>query len=457
MTPKTNTLDDSNSFIQEIETNLEKTLAKRREEIERELQERIRREKEESDRKLSEIEGEIARERETLKDYRGTITAFETDRDSLQDEIKIHLDRSIGYQKDIEQLTALTLEELRQLADLTGRLTELRERTELKVTEIRDRLKEKYGVVTEPLDKRESGDVVVNLEKELSKLKRIQALLETDVPPAAEIEPEAGPGNAVPEAMAVPMPEIVPVTAPFDLPVPPEMSIPEIPEPAAPAPSAEIKMPEINLFIEEFTKKEGESALDVPLGDLPLPNWGETAQAAVADVPPPLPVEEVNFEAVFETLEKHRKSEPTDYNGEISFFKNAEAMVLDGETIVRALSHLVDDGRKLYQKLTSTESPKDQFFIKQDLINHQEILRKIILRTVKLCEKENGRLPRYTEDVLNVVLLKDILDKLTLDNWSNKEEFEAFENMTIRLREAFYKKITPPALYLKSIVREIGA
>ncbi len=262
-----------------------------------------------------------------------------------------------------------------------------------------------------------------------------------------------GLGNAVPEDIIEPMPDIVPVTAPFADPAPPEMSIPEAVEPVS-APAAEFKMPEINLFIEEFVKKEGEAAGDVPLGDFPIPKWPEEEKTKEPSAPP---AEESSFEAVFEILEKHRKSEPTDYNGEISFFKNGETTILDGETIVRAMSHLVDDGRKLYQKLAVTESPKDQFFLKQDLINHQEILRKIILRGVKLCERENSRLPRYTEDVLSVAYLKEVLDKLNLDNWSNKEEFDAFENQTARLKDSFYKKITPPALYLKSIVSELEA
>jgi hypothetical protein len=446
---KTNALDDSHDFILEIESNLEKTLAKRKEEIERDLQERIRKEKDESDRKLSEIEGEIAKERESLKEYRGTIAAFDSERDGLQDEIKVHLDRSIGYQKDIEQLTALTLEELRQMADLTARLTELRDRTELKVSEIRNRLKEKYGLVTEPLDRKESGDVVVNLEKELAKLKRIQALLETESP--AETEPIVGLGNAVPEEIPEPGPDIASLPAPSAGSPPAAESMPEEGIDSASGPSTEVKMPEINMFIEEFVKKEDEAGGDEPLGDLPLPEWKVEKEAKQA----PLPTE-INFEAVFETLEKYRKSEPTDYNGEISFFKNEETSILDGETIIRAMSHLVDDGRKLYEKLAVTESPKDQFFLKQDLINHQEILRKIVLRAVKLCERENHRLPRYTEDVLNVALLKEVLDKLNLDNWSNKEEFEAFKSQTARLKDAFYKKITPPAIYLKSIVDELG-
>ena len=447
MNKKMSVLDESSTLISEIETNLDKTLAKRREEIERELQARIQREREASERKLSEIEGEIARERETLNDYRGTITTFESERDTLQDEIKARLEKSVGYQKDIEQLTALTLEELRLLSDLTARLSTLRERTELKVSEIRTRLKDKYGLVTEPLDTKESGDVVVNLQQELSKLKKIQALLETENPPAEPDSPAAA-GNAVLEPLPTFAPEIEPLAGTEMSFAPPEMSVPEAVS-VEPAPG-ELKMPEINFFIEEFVRKEGEAHADVPIGDLPIPKW------EAQKTPEPVPVEEVNFQTVFETLEKTRKSEPTDYNDEISFFKNGETKILDGETIIRAMSHIVDDSRRIYQKLAGTESPKDQFFLKQDLINHQEILRKIILRGVKLCEKENNRLPRYTEDVLNVALLKEILDKLNLDNWSNEEEFNAFEIRTSRIKDAFYKRITPPAFYLKSIVQELG-
>ncbi|MCX6565567.1 MAG: hypothetical protein NTW38_03955 [Candidatus Aminicenantes bacterium] len=270
MKKKMNVLDESNTLITEIETNLDKTLARRREEIEQELQARIQQEKEESERKLNEIEGEIARERETLRDYRGTIATYETDRDTLQDEIKTRLEKSIGYQKDIEQLTALTLEELRLLSDLTARLTALRERTELKVSEIRTRLKDKYGLVTEPLDTKETGDVVVNLQQELSKLKKIQALLETENPPV-EPAPPAAIGNAVPEPVPVSEPEIEPNPEPEMSFVPPEMSVPEAVA-AEPAP-AELKMPEINLFIEEFVRKEGEAHADLPIGDFPITKW----------------------------------------------------------------------------------------------------------------------------------------------------------------------------------------
>ena len=57
-----------------------------------------------------------------------------------------------------------------------------------------------------------------------------------------------------------------------------------------------------------------------------------------------------------------------------------------------------------------------------------------------MCDKENSRLPRYTEDVLNVGVLKEILDKLNMDNWSNEEEFRAFEGMTARIKEPFTRR-----------------
>ena len=76
---------------------------------------------------------------------------------------------------------------------------------------------------------------------------------------------------------------------------------------------------------------------------------------------------------------------------------------------------------------------------------------------LKLYERDHCRLPQYTEDILNISVLKEALDKLNLDNWSNEEEFRAFEAMTTLIKDAFYLKITPPTQYLKSIVQELEA
>ncbi|MBM3295313.1 MAG: hypothetical protein FJY82_12445 [Candidatus Aminicenantes bacterium] len=451
MTPQKDVLDESAVIIQEIETTLEKALQKRREEIERELEEKIRRDREEYESRLRGIEEDFARERDTIKEYRSAVAEFETVQGTLQAEIREHLDKSIGFQKEIERLTARTLDELRTVADKSSQLSEVRDRAEEKVAALRTKLKEKFGIVAdEPLGKSDN-EIVVNLEQELSKLKRIKELLENDS--AAEEDRALG---SEPESPAG-------VSASQDLPAPDEdeplLRIPEEAEPELPPtpepllaeeePRAEIPMPEINKFIEEFVKREQEAP---PVPHLPEPEPPPAVsdgRKAAAD--------DLNFQAVFETLEKYRKSETTDYDGEISYFQNLGRSVLDGESLIRAVGHMLEEARKLYEKIVRTESPKDQFFIKQELINHQEILRKIILRAVKLCEREGHTLPRFTEEILNLAVLKDLLEKLNLDNWSNADDFRSFEASAGRLKDAFYKRITPPAHYLRSIVQELEA
>jgi len=117
----------------------------------------------------------------------------------------------------------------------------------------------------------------------------------------------------------------------------------------------------------------------------------------------------------------------------------------------------LEEAKKLYLKLSQTESPKEQFFIKQEIINQQEILRKYILRNLKMCEREGAVLPEFTTAILNLDSLKDILEKLSMENWSNPGDFNSFRTLIESLKDAYYAKITPPVYYLKSLIEELGA
>ena len=64
-------------------------------------------------------------------------------------------------------------------------------------------------------------------------------------------------------------------------------------------------------------------------------------------------------------------------------------------------------------------------------------------------------MPRYTGDIVNAGVLKDILERLNMDNWSNQDDFAAFETMAGKMKDDFYRRITPPAQYLRSIVQEL--
>ena len=461
MTPKGDALDESTNLINEIESGLDKTLRQRREEIERDLEDRLRREREETDRKLSLIERDFARERGTLREYKGTIAEFESARDSLEAKIREHLDKSNQYQGEIERLTGQTREELRLVQELSAKLSELRASTESKVNEIRNRLAEKYGtgdarITQEPVPvegalhpfgeavpkkgtrppaaatEDEGREFVIDLESELGKLKRIKELLETDAASPAAAQ-SAARSSAIPDPSREPS-------------HPPEWGSFE---PASePDSRTDFKMPEINQFIHDFVKHEHNLEPGAASG---LEDKGR----AKAEEKRPAAIEEANFQAVFDLLEKYRRSEPTDYNGEINFFQNRDHLILDGESLIRAMTHIVTEAKKLFGRLGQASSPKEQFFIKQELINNQEILRKIILRSVRMGERESCRLPHYTEDILNARVLKDVLERLNMDNWSNQEDFTAFENLTQQLKDTFYRRITPPAQYLRSIVQEL--
>jgi hypothetical protein len=161
------------------------------------------------------------------------------------------------------------------------------------------------------------------------------------------------------------------------------------------------------------------------------------------------------LESVMADLEKLRNADPTDVSGDIVFYRKGKKLVIDGEPLISPMVDTLNKVQALHSLLAQKESPKDQFFIKQDIINQQEILRKIYFETVKLCEKESNSLPHYTSEILNVPSIKDILEKLSLGNWSNHYDFESFKNYATNLINTFYAKITPPLAYLKSMLKQL--
>ncbi|MCJ7682221.1 MAG: hypothetical protein MUP70_15960, partial [Candidatus Aminicenantes bacterium] len=164
---------------------------------------------------------------------------------------------------------------------------------------------------------------------------------------------------------------------------------------------------------------------------------------------------ETNFEDVFEELETYRKGNCTEDNGDVSYFQKNSRIIIDGECLISTLNNSLEGAKKLYSKLGETESPKEQFFIKQDIIRFQEILRKLILVTIRMCEKEECSLPKYTLEILNIDIMKNILEKVSMENWSDQSDFATFVDYAKSLKDAYYARITPPALYLKDIINEL--
>ncbi|MBN2408148.1 MAG: hypothetical protein JXE07_00300 [Candidatus Aminicenantes bacterium] len=406
----------SAAVIEEIETKIESLWLKRKEEVENELEERIRAQKEEAAKKIEAIEKELEKGRTILKDYRAVVVEFESERVSLQRQIKEHFEKAVEYQTEIERMAGQTMEELRLVDELNKRLETVQHSAEDKVNSFRKDLEERFGIDAQLPESKEEDELKVDLEQELIKLRKIKELLETETIAGGDLE-----GEAPVEAVEAEGGDEEPVPS----------TVPEVND----------NIPSAGEVVEQSLAEEA----------------GETSEEEAPVGQVVMDEEKENFQNLFEALEKYRRVEARNGNGEISFFQNNGKILLDGEYMVASIDESLEEAKRLYMKLNQTESPKEQFFIKQEIINHQEILRKYILRNLKMCEKENAALPGFTAEILNVDILRDILEKLSMENWSNPVDFDSFRAQIEGLKDAYYARITPPVAYLRSLIDELGA
>ncbi len=158
---------------------------------------------------------------------------------------------------------------------------------------------------------------------------------------------------------------------------------------------------------------------------------------------------------ILEVLEKIKKTEPEE-GGEVCYYEYQGKIIVDSECIITAMHNHLEEGKKLYEKLGQTESPKDQFFVKQEIIKHQEALRGIVEIATKLLEKENSSVPHHTAEVINEKALKDLLENLSMQNWSNQDDFTFFDEYALKVKSQFDARTEPKVDFLKSILVELG-
>lgn len=441
MVKDNNFIKESSSIIEEIEAQLQSVLTKKKEEVEQELQEKIRVEQEEAQKRISQIESELEGNKEALENYKNVLTQFENDKEGVKDEIKAHLNMAIQLQTDIEKMTGQTLQELKTVGELTKKLEEINHEASTKVNALKTELEEKYGIVTQVPESIGADDVEFNLENELAKLQQIKELLSsTDV-----------------------------AMKDFAAQVKAEEKEPKEKEPKEKEPAEEAKAEEKAEGEEEDKSEEKATEGEEPTAEAEAEKAEaeaeekaegkaeekpEKAKDAAAKVETKA---DESFKTGFEALDKYRKSEDVEGNGYMMFYENKGKIVLDGESFVAYLNNNLEDVKKLYNKLQETESPKEQFFTKQEIIKKQDVLRRYMLSFIGKGELEVSNLPKFTQDILNMDVLKNILEKVSMENWSNQEDFTSFDTLTNNLKESFYEKITPPDKYLESIREELEA
>jgi len=400
---------------------------------------------------------EITEETEDKKDD------VDDERADLKSKIKDNLKRAIEFQTEIKELTGKTLEGLERMDDLSKMLEELYHKAEEKVESLEKDLEVK-STVPEGEKPEEEG---VNFEQLLSKAKEIKEMLRKpgEIEPGGleeeKVEEEGAPEEPVEEA---PEEEISPLEAVDETikmkpgeevemePVPEEKEEPGIEEAKAEEAPVAGEEPE-----EEISPLD---ALDATIKIKPREKLKKEAgqeekrgaggeEADVSGFP------KSRASDALEILERYKKAEPEE-EAEVVYYENDDKKILDSECIVSAVCSRLEEAEKLYKKLSQTESPIDQFFVKQEIIRSQEALRGVILAGTRMLEKESSTLPEYTIGVMNIDILKEILEKLSMQNWSKKTDFSLFNEYAAKLKKDFYARISVLVDYLKSLIDELG-
>jgi len=404
-----NIFRDSSQVIQEVEDQLERILQKKFRDVDSELVERINREKEAARKRKEEIEREFDKEKTALTEYRSMVREFEEQRAGLLNEARDRFQKVLKFQSEIESLAKATVEEIKRVNEIQERLEGLRTKTSERAAFLKNDLRERFGIVAEVMDE-EPKPLDLDLDEELEKLRKIKELL--TIESAAANLGRLG-GQAAPDEDLAALDAAAVKTGP-DIPGIPELI-------AGPAP------------------EEQAAAEPVPPAPEPLPR----------------PEDDLTEEELVACLESYRRTEPANGCGEVHYFQSGRTIVADPEKLLAAVDRTLEEGQRLSVKLDLTESPKDQFFIKQELINWQEGLRALFLRVVKMCEKSSWSLPFYTEEILDPQVLRRLLERLSMENWSNLEEFTGFSAAVAEIRRAFLARIEPRLPYLRALKRQV--
>ena len=413
-----NIFRDSSHVIQEVEDQLERILQNKFRDVDAELVERINREKEAARQRKEEIEREFAKEKTALTDYRVVIRDFEEQRAGLLNEARDRFQKVLKFQAEIEKLAKSTVDEIKRVNEIQERLEDLRTKTSERAAFLKNDLKERFGIVADVMEE-EPKPLGLDLDKELEKLRKIKDLLAIES--AAASLGRMGGEAARREDLAV-----------MD----------------AVADSAGVEIPELQDLIAGPTAPDNP---ETPTEEAP------PVETALEPAPEPVPdaCEMDSEEDLVAFLENCRRTEPANGSSEIHYFQKDKVIIADPEKILAAVDRTLEEAQRLSLKLGQTESPKDQFFIKQELINWQEGLRALFLRVIKMCEKSSWSLPRHTLEVVNPQILRRLLERLSMENWSNLEEFASFSAAMSEIKKAFQAKVVPRRAYLLSLKREI--
>jgi hypothetical protein len=424
------------AFLDDIEKRVSEIYSAQKSEVEQSLIEKINHEKEEAQRRIEAVNREFSQVRGFLEEHKAAMAGLQSTEDHLRGEIRGHFERAVNYQKMMENAAGLAGDELERIGGLNQELGRVRLKAEEEYETLKKSLAGYAGLIATipaPAGKTENE---VDWNEELGKLRKVRDLLATlrqsdpSLASALASAPAPAAGDDVPESEA---------TAP---------AAPEAEELAASLGLVDIEDDGVH---DDLRFATAQALEDAGLEAEPEPAAlvePEPEPAAPAAVRP-------DQQLALDALARYRRTEPVNNGIEIGFFAAETASVLDAESFMAAVGKVVESASQLHSQLSQAASVKDLFLLKQEILNQQEVLRKVFFRVVRFCDKENGLVPEALGEIISSQGMKDVIERLTMANWSDPSDFKPFQNELKAMKRAFEVRTAATPSYHKTVLDQV--
>ncbi|MBE3110863.1 MAG: hypothetical protein IMZ46_10190 [Acidobacteria bacterium] len=422
------------AFLDDIEQRVSEIFSAQKTEVEQGLIEKITREKEEALRKIEAVNQKFAQVRGFLEEHKSVMAELQGAEENIRGQIRGHLDRAVNYQKMMEKAAGLAGDELERIAGLNQDLEKIRLRAEDEYKNIKKNLAGYAGIAARIPAPAESAASGVDWNEELLKLKKVRDLLST----LRQAEFAPVPEAVTPEPPAVPETFASPVSVEDDG-VRDDVEFADSDPAWGDIPSGRAANVTVSPVLAEELYEE---AAVLPVEPRP-------------EVEPAAPAPDAEREFCLAALARYRRTEPVNNGIELGFFAAEAGAVLDAESFMTAVGKIVEGAGQLHSQLDKTGSVKDLFLLKQEILNQQEVLRKVFFRVVRFCDKENGKLPETFAEVVSALGMKEIIERLTMANWSDPSDFRPFLRELMALKNAFEVRMVASGNYHKAVLDQV--
>lgn len=454
--------------LDDIAKRISDIYAAQKDEVEQSLAERINREKQDAQKRIEAVNQEFAQVRAFLDEHKKAMAELLSTEEHLRGEIRGHFVRAVNYQKMMENAAVLAGGELEKIGELNQELDKVRTKAESEYAGLKDKLSGYAGIVAQIPVPSFEPESEVNWTEEVDKLRRVRDLLSTlrQAVPAEDGDERADGGPEDQETSARAAETAEELAASLGLIGPDEDGLSDDIEFAAadkdqtsPEATGETETAPPPPAAGDETRPDAQGMAFAMPAEAPEPTPDDAAAAPTPQpTPSPSPSPSSSPSPVPDGLARFRRSEPVNNGIELAFFgvdAESAGSFLDAEAFMTAVDKIIGSAEELHSQLTQTTSVKDLFLLKQEILNQQEVLRKVFFRVVRFCDKEDGRLPEPLGEVVSAQGMKDIIERLTMANWSDPSDFKPFLSELKAMKRAFETRTTASPSYLQTVLDEL--